>query len=115
MSGAATTVEVRDEEVRRVLGRLLDLGRDLRPVTDEIGRTLVKNTELRFDVDQAGPDGTPWLPSLRAKLQGGQTLKDTGRLRQTSPTSPRPRASRSAPTWSTPRSTSSAAGPRPRC
>lgn len=26
------------------------------------------------------PDGVPWKPSRRASLQGGQTLRDTGRL-----------------------------------
>ncbi|MEK0082867.1 phage virion morphogenesis protein [Benzoatithermus flavus] len=79
MSGAGFEIRVEDAEVRAALGRLLELGQDLGPVMDEIGRTLVKNTQLRFE-DQRGPDGSAWLPSLRARLQGGQTLKDTGRL-----------------------------------
>ena len=28
------------------------------------------------------PQGRPWPPSLRAQLEGGQTLSDTGRLRR---------------------------------
>ena len=28
------------------------------------------------------PWGRPWKPSLRAQLEGGQTLSDTGRLRR---------------------------------
>jgi phage gpG-like protein len=28
------------------------------------------------------PQGQPWKPSLRAQLEGGQTLSDTGRLRR---------------------------------
>ena len=28
------------------------------------------------------PKGQPWKPSLRAQLEGGQTLSDTGRLRR---------------------------------
>ncbi|UZX16555.1 phage virion morphogenesis protein [Thermus sp. PS18] len=28
------------------------------------------------------PHGRPWVPSLRARLEGGQTLSDTGRLRR---------------------------------
>jgi phage gpG-like protein len=28
------------------------------------------------------PRGQPWRPSLRAQLEGGQTLSDTGRLRR---------------------------------
>jgi phage gpG-like protein len=28
------------------------------------------------------PKGRPWKPSLRAQLEGGQTLSDTGRLRR---------------------------------
>lgn len=48
---------------------------------DRIGRTLANQTRARF-VDGAGPGGTPWAESARAKQQGGVTLTDTGRLRQ---------------------------------
>ena len=34
---------------------------------------------MRFS-DHAGPEGTPWKPSVRAIAQGGETLRDTGVL-----------------------------------
>lgn len=45
----------------------------------ELGNAVVDQTRLRF-VDQASPAGVPWVKSLRAQVQGGQTLRDTGRL-----------------------------------
>jgi phage virion morphogenesis protein len=38
-------------------------------------------TVLNFETER-GPDGTPWLPSQRAREDGGLTLTDTGHLRQ---------------------------------
>ena len=38
-------------------------------------------TVLRFDAETA-PDGKGWQPSQRARKQGGKTLTDTARLRQ---------------------------------
>ena len=46
---------------------------------DEIGHALVESTRMRF-VDQTGPDGQPWEPSIRARTQGGETLRDKGLL-----------------------------------
>lgn len=46
---------------------------------DEIGVSLTESARLRF-IDQAGPDGQPWVPSIRARVQGGETLRDKGIL-----------------------------------
>jgi len=63
--------------VRRVIGRLANPT----PALDEIGSRLVASTVRRFELERA-PSGAPWRKSLRAKRQGGQTLTDTARLRQ---------------------------------
>jgi len=80
-SGVRITVEIDTAEVRDVFARLSRLVRDFRPVMEEIGSYLVSSTLIRFE-DQKGPDGRPWKPSERARRQGGQTLRDTGRLMQ---------------------------------
>lgn len=46
---------------------------------DEIGTSLAESARMRF-IDQAGPDGQPWQPSVRAQRQGGETLRDKGIL-----------------------------------
>lgn len=45
-----------------------------------IGGYLRDSVRHRFE-EQKAPDGTPWKPSVRAKLQGGVTLVDHGILR----------------------------------
>jgi phage virion morphogenesis protein len=50
-------------------------------VMDEVGSRMVASTQRRF-ATETGPDGRKWRPSLRAKTQGGQTMTDTARLRQ---------------------------------
>lgn len=75
----ATRVEVKDEKVLSALSRLSLQSDGRRALLDQIGASEADNTRLRFS-DQAAPDGTPWEPSIRAKTQGGETLRDTGRL-----------------------------------
>lgn len=55
------------------------IGYDKQAMFDEIGAYGVSSTQIRF-VDQSDVDGNPWKQSWRAKLQNGQTLRDTGRL-----------------------------------
>ena len=55
------------------------LGYDKHAMFDEIGAYGVSSTQMRF-VDQTGVDGNPWKQSWRAKLQNGETQRDTGRL-----------------------------------
>lgn len=68
-------------EIERKLGALLARYGDLSPLMDTIGVYLETVTTERFDEGRA-PDGSPWLPSLRVRTEGGKTLVDRGRLRQ---------------------------------
>lgn len=52
---------------------------DKRDLLDQIGIGLAESTRLRFS-DGVSPEGDPWVQSLRAKLQGGETMRDTGAL-----------------------------------
>ncbi|MGH7027376.1 phage virion morphogenesis protein [Brevundimonas sp.] len=66
---------------QRTMAELLDRTGDLEPLMGRIGAYGEESTVHRFET-QKGPDGDPWEPSLRAKATGGQTLVDSGRLRQ---------------------------------
>tara|TARA_E500000318_G_scaffold46673_6_gene44011 strand:+ start:1239 stop:1748 length:510 start_codon:yes stop_codon:yes gene_type:complete len=69
------------QEVVAALSQI-DIGnRDTTPMMDEIGAAMVASTQLRFE-DEKDPDGNPWPPSIRAKAEGGQTLTNRARLRQ---------------------------------
>ncbi len=61
-------------------GRLMAMLKDvdnLRPLYDEIGIFLVGVVRQNF-IDQGRPE--KWTPSVRAKVTGGETLRDTGAL-----------------------------------
>lgn len=79
MSGI--TIQINDREVLESLGRLAGRVNDMQPVMEEIGAALKTSVQMRFE-RETGPDGQPWKPSLRAQAEGGQTLRDTGRLLQ---------------------------------
>lgn len=51
------------ETAMHSLARIAAVGRDLTPVMDEIGGSLVTSTRHRWD-SRTGPDGRPW-PALR--------------------------------------------------
>lgn len=61
--------------LRDALGRV----RNPRGLMDKIGREMVARTKLRFH-SQTGPAGGPWPPSIRARMMGGRTLIEKGRL-----------------------------------
>lgn len=61
------------------LARLAALLDDLTPVMDEIGAYVELSVQERFE-DARGPGGVPWVPSRRAREEGGRTLTDTRRL-----------------------------------
>lgn len=61
------------------LDRLSRIAGDLHSTLDKIGAQLVSNTQARFSKG-VGPDGVAWKPSLRAQLEGGQTMLDSGQL-----------------------------------
>lgn len=64
----------------RQLALLLAAMGDLTPLMDEIGQYGVTSTIDRFD-EGVDPQGTPWIPSLRAAETGGKTLVDKALLR----------------------------------
>lgn len=55
------------------------IGYDKQAMFDEIGAYGVSSSEQRF-LNQSDVDGNPWKQSWRAKLQGGETGRDTGQL-----------------------------------
>jgi phage virion morphogenesis protein len=55
----------------------------------EIGEHLVASTQMRFK-EETAPDGTRWPQSIRAREEGGQTLSDTRRLRNSITCAARP-------------------------
>ena len=73
-----------DRAVREGLDRVLKslpLGGDATPAFRAIGRIVKSGTQLRFRTQQT-PDGVPWKPSKRVELEGGQTLRLTGKLQR---------------------------------
>ncbi len=57
-----------------------DAATDMTEAMNEIGDHLESKIPGRFETE-TGPDGVPWAPSIRAILEGGQTLTDQGHLR----------------------------------
>lgn len=74
-------IDLDDQGIAAALARLnlLTAGK-ARPAMAEIGRVLKASTQLRFRAQQ-GPDGQAWIPSNRASIESGQTLRLSGRLR----------------------------------
>lgn len=70
--------QVRSLTVR--LQGLVGLLENPEPIWNAIGAAMETSTELRLK-DQVDVDGKPFIPSIRAKAQGGQTLRDTGNLK----------------------------------
>lgn len=68
-------MEALDDGLRRMAG----LGERPRPIWDAIGQYGESSTRLRFK-NQAGPDRKRWVPSIRARESGGQTLVQKARL-----------------------------------
>lgn len=79
MTGFAINVSFREGSVLSALSKLFIAPSEKAMLLDELGINLVENTRLRF-TDQRGPDGEAWVPSIRAKMQGGETLRDKGLL-----------------------------------
>jgi phage virion morphogenesis protein len=79
MTGAAIQVDINTNAVAAALARAAEKAADLTPLMDQVGASLVASTQQRF-FEQAGPDGTKWPASIRAKLTGGSTLIDTTNL-----------------------------------
>lgn len=82
MAGAGLRVELQAEEALSALGKAVARAEQPRELYDAIGLLLLASTDLRFETE-AGPDGNPWPKSMRALLDGGKTLTDTGHFRST--------------------------------
>lgn len=83
MAGASLQLDIRQVDVSGALPLLQALSaeaKDMTEVMDEIGAALVTSTRHRFET-QPSPAGRAWEPPARAQAQSGQTLVDTGRLR----------------------------------
>lgn len=50
-------------------------------IMDDFGSYMVSEIQSRFE-NEHGPDGEPWEKSYRAREKGGQTLNDSGILKQ---------------------------------
>ena len=68
------------DEVLKKLKAVTD--RNIRgQIMDDFGSYMATEIDSRFESEKA-PDGAPWEESYRAKEEGGQTLSDSGILRQ---------------------------------
>lgn len=75
----AITIKADSSPIEAILTRLNQFDADKSKLFDEIGSGLVFSVQDRF-FNGRDVDGNPWKMSWRARLQGGQTLRDTGRL-----------------------------------
>lgn len=80
MAGVRFSLSIDDADVHAALARIRAIGADMTPLMQDIGMEGEESTRRRFDTNLA-PDGTPWKPSLRAKVVGGKTLVQDGFLR----------------------------------
>lgn len=78
----AVSYKVRFEDAapRAAMHRLAFAASDLTPLMDLIGTVLVNGAVERIGQTNVSPDGTPWPKSLRAQLEEGVTLHDSGQL-----------------------------------
>lgn len=74
-------IQLNDAQIMSALQRLAAFGRGAISVMQDIARFMKSSAQLRFK-KQAGPDGMRWWPSQRAKREGGQTLRLSGRLQR---------------------------------
>lgn len=72
------TIIIDNKEVLAALQKAVKASINLQPVMQEIGEIMLLSTKLNFE-QQGRP--TPWKKSRRVEREGGQTLSDKGRLR----------------------------------
>lgn len=75
----AITIRADSSPIEAVLNQLGNFDSLRNQLFDEIGAGLVNSVQHRF-LTGTGVDGNPWKISWRARMQGGETLRDTGRL-----------------------------------
>jgi phage virion morphogenesis protein len=82
MAGAGIRVELAGKDATLAsLRAAAAQADDPRGLWDNVGAALTLSTQMRFERGEA-PDGSVWPASIRATLQGGQTLIDSARLMQ---------------------------------
>lgn len=75
----AITIQADSSPIEAMLKQLGSFDSLKAQLFDEIGAGLVNSIQHRF-LTGTGVDGNPWKISWRARMQGGETLRDTGRL-----------------------------------
>lgn len=75
----AITIQADSSPIEAVLKQLGNFDSLKNQLFEEIGAGLVNSIQHRF-LTGTGVDGNPWKISWRARMQGGETLRDTGRL-----------------------------------
>lgn len=75
----AITIQADSSPIEAVLKQLGNFESLKNQLFDEIGAGLVDSVQHRF-LTSTDVDGNPWKISWRARMQGGETLRDTGRL-----------------------------------
>ena len=79
---AAIEIQVTGQQrIEQRLAGLVKLGGNLQPLMEGLALYGESSTIDRFDTE-TDPLGRPWKPSLRAKQEGGKTLTDSARMRQ---------------------------------
>ena len=74
------SIIIEDEELQQILGRLIERSAAMTPFFEAAGTLLEESMRSNFE-EQRSPDGVPWLPSIRARTEGGTTLVNRGHLR----------------------------------
>ncbi|RYL25110.1 phage virion morphogenesis protein [Acinetobacter piscicola] len=67
------------EKLQQFMQRVVDRVGDASKLWHDISDLIIGNTQERIRTG-IGTDDKPWQKSWRAQVQGGQTLRDTGRL-----------------------------------
>lgn len=72
-------IAITDREALRMLEGMVARVRNLKPAMKTVGEAIRSSVERNF-ATQGRP--TSWSDSIRAAIQGGETLSDSGRLRR---------------------------------
>ncbi|MFD1342889.1 phage virion morphogenesis protein [Litorisediminicola beolgyonensis] len=70
-------VELKDDELQRVLERLSRAVTDMTPAMQDVGELLVDSTRQGF-ASGASPDGTPWAPKSQATIDAYRRREGKG-------------------------------------
>ena len=75
----AITIDSNSSVVEAVMSQLLNIDTEKAQLYEDIGLALTTSVQERF-IGGFDVDGNPWKMSWRARMQSGETLRDTGRL-----------------------------------